>query len=150
MMTFGLAITIPEAEDATCKRLVRPAFAALCLTNDLFSWEKEHQSAIERGLGYVPNAIGVLMKEHSISIAEAKALCRRAIKESVSEYVNIAKQSTGNTSLSPDLRRYLDALRYTLSGNAVWTVYSPRYGPPVQSSDVQVNGAGEPARDFMG
>ncbi|KAL8857847.1 MAG: hypothetical protein Q9178_005603 [Gyalolechia marmorata] len=137
MMTFGLAITIPEAEDEICKRLVGPAFAVLCLTNDLFSWEKEHQSAFQRGSDSVPNAIWVLMREHSIGVEEAKGMCRRVIKQKVSEYLDIVEQNRGNTNLSPDLRRYLDAMQYTLSGNAVWSLDSPRYKSFGNHADLQ-------------
>lgn len=137
MMTFGLQITIPEAEEDICKRLVRPAFAVLCLTNDLFSWEKENLSAIQRGLDYVPNAISVLKTEHSISTEESKCMCRGIIKQCVSEYMDTVEQRGSDATLSIDLRRYLDAMQYTLSGNAVWSLDSPRYNSPTTRTDSQ-------------
>lgn len=127
MMTFGLAITIPESEKDICNQFVRPAFVVLGLTNDLFSWEKEYQSAMQRGMKNVPNAIWVLMQQHAMDLAQAKQLCRKIIKQNVSEYLEIVRKNMDNKNLSPDLRRYLDAIQYTLSGNALWSLESPRY-----------------------
>ncbi|KAI4273155.1 MAG: hypothetical protein LQ337_004827 [Flavoplaca oasis] len=129
MVTFGMAITIPEEEMGTCKRLMRPAWIVAGLQNDLFSWEKEHETARRLGRRNVINAIWVLMQEHSINVNEAKDMCRRIIKDNVSEYLNTVESKKDDRSLSSDLRRYLEAMKYTLSGNAVWSLICPRYHP---------------------
>ena len=64
---------------------MRPMFAALSLTNDLFSWCKERDAAKENGQHYVVNAIWVLMGELRISESEAKAVCREKIKINVGD-----------------------------------------------------------------
>lgn len=58
-------------------------------------------------------------------------------QQKVSEYLDIVEQNRGNMNLSPDLRRYLDALQYTLSGNAVWSLDSPRYKSSGNHADLQ-------------
>lgn len=91
-----MALTIPEGEMDLCKQLGRPAFAALGLTNDLFSWDKEHHAAKESGQPHVVNTIWVLMGELSIPESEAKAVCRKKIKESVADCLvtmNFAKHT---------------------------------------------------------
>lgn len=112
-----------------CKKLDRPAWEALALTNDLYSWEKERDDAAKAGETLVVNAIWVLMQEYSISEPEAKDLCRQKIKESVSRAVKIAEETKARTDLSLDLRQYTDAITYSVSGNLVWSIYCPRYHP---------------------
>jgi fusicocca-2,10(14)-diene synthase len=129
MITFGMGLTIPQDEMSLCKELDRPAWEALALTNDLYSWEKERDDAAKAGELLVVNAIWVLMQEYSISEAEAKDLCRQKIKESVSRAVKIAEDTKKRTDLSLDLRQYTDAITYSVSGNLVWSIYCPRYHP---------------------
>lgn len=122
-----MALTIPEEELDVCKQLVRPAFAAISLTNDLFSWEKERDAAKEDGVQHVINAVWVLMKERSITELEAKNLAAVMIKEYVAEYVGIVQETKNNLHFSLDLRTYVEAIQYSLSGNLVWSIYCPRY-----------------------
>lgn len=134
-----MALTIPKGELDHCKELARPAFAALGLTNDLFSWEKERDAAKRDGLPHVVNAIWVLMGELSITESEAKNLCRVKIKESVAEYIGILKYTESNLDLSYDLRRYIEAIKYSVSGNLVWSLYCPRYHSEASYNDVQLS-----------
>ncbi len=153
MVTFGMAITIPPEEMDTCRQLMRPAWIVAGLQNDLFSWEKERATATRLGLWNVINAVWVLMKEHSIDVADAKAMCRRIIKENVAAYLSIVEANTGNESLSLGLRRYMDAMKYSLSGNAVWSLICPRYHPTatfngLQRSLMEANGVGDDTAGF--
>lgn len=118
-MTFGMGLSIPEEEMELCAELCRPAWVILCLTNDLFPWPKEYNAAVEDKQPDVVNAIWVLMGEHSITTAEAEALCREKIKEAVAEYAQVVKEIRTRTELSLNLRRYIEALQYTLSGNYI-------------------------------
>ena len=122
-----MALTIPDEELDLCKRLARPAFAAISLTNDLFSWEKERDAARRDGLPHVVNAIWVLMREHSITELDAKRFCRTKIKEYIAEYADVVERTKNNLDLSLDLRTYIEALQYSHSGNLVWSIYCPRY-----------------------
>jgi Terpene synthase family 2, C-terminal metal binding len=122
-----MAITIPEKELSLSKELVRPAFAAISLTNDLFSWEKERDAAKRDGVPHVINVIWVLMRERSTTELEAKSMCRVMIKEYVAEYVRIVEETKHSLWFSLDLRTYVEAILYTLSGNLVWSLYCPRY-----------------------
>ena len=137
MVTFGMALTIPEHEAELCKQLVGPVFAAISLTNDLFSWEKERDAAERDGYPHVVNAIWVMMREHSITELEAQKLCREKIKEYVDDSVRVSKDTSRNTDISLDLRKYVEALQYSLSGNLVWSIYCPRYHPEASYNDDQ-------------
>lgn len=132
-----MGLTIPEHEMSLCKELDRPAWEALALTNDLYSWEKERDDAAKAGESLVVNAIWVLMQEYAISESEAKDLCREKIKESVSRAVKIAEETKKRTDLSLDLRQYTDAITYSVSGNLVWSIYCPRYhAEEVERNDI--------------
>ena len=132
-----MAITIPEHETDLCKQLVGPAFAAISLTNDLFSWEKERDAAERDGYPHVVNAIWVLMREHSITELEARQLCREEIKKFVDKSVRVSEDASRNGDISLDLRKYVEAIQYSLSGNLVWSIYCPRYHSEASYNDDQ-------------
>lgn len=127
LVTFGLGISIPEEEMDLCEKLTRPAWIHISLTNDLYSWEKEYQAFLEHGKTTIFNAIWVLMREHSVTIEDAKDLCRQKIKESVAEYLHTVEESRNNKNLSLDLRKYIECMQYQMSGNVVWGMLAPRY-----------------------
>ena len=134
-----MAITIPEEEMELSRQLLRQGSIALVLQNDLFSWEKEREAATQMGATNVVNAIYVLMGEHAITVSEAKEMCRGIIKENVAEYLRVLEINRNNMELSLDLRRYLEAFQYTLSGNVVWSATCPRYHPGASFSEFQLS-----------
>lgn len=129
LVTFGMGLTIPTEEMALCNELMRPAFAAITLTNDLFSWEKEHEAAQKAGESHVVNAVWVLMRDHSTDETRAIETLRDKIKENVAHYLRIVDDTKRNLSISSDLAKYLDALKYMYSGNLIWSMHCPRYHP---------------------
>ena len=68
---------------------------------------------------------------------DAKALCRKKIKENVAEYVHVVERNKMRTDLSLDLRKYIESLQYSLSGNVVWSLRCPRYHPEISYSKSQ-------------
>ncbi|KAK4109148.1 terpenoid synthase [Canariomyces notabilis] len=126
-LTFGMGLTIPENEYHLCMELARPGYAALGLTNDLYSWEKERQDAERQGQDYVFNIIWVIMKEQSVGEIEAKAICAELVRGYIDQYRGIVEETRKNTSLSKDTRTYIEAVLLSIIGNLVWSVYCPRY-----------------------
>lgn len=49
MVTFRMAITIPEEEMDSCRELMRYAWMAAGLINDLFSWQKAYKASRRNG-----------------------------------------------------------------------------------------------------
>ena len=139
MTTFGMALTIFEHEMELCSQLARPSFAAISLTNDLFSWEKERDDAKRDDLSNVINAVWVTMKELSMTKFEAKAVCREKIKHYVAESVRTVEKIQLNCEISSDLRIYIEALQYNISGNLVWSMYCPRYYTEISYNNVQLS-----------
>ncbi|KAK4222263.1 isoprenoid synthase domain-containing protein [Podospora fimiseda] len=126
-LTFGMALTIPEEECHICMELARPGYAVLGLTNDLYSWEKERDAAERQGQDYVFNAVWVIMKERSVGEEEAKLICGEIIRDYVEEYRLIVENTKRNQRLSKDVRAYIEAVMFSISGNLVWSIYCPRY-----------------------
>ncbi|KAL1606496.1 hypothetical protein SLS60_003901 [Paraconiothyrium brasiliense] len=121
-----MALTIPETELDLCMKLARPGYAAISLTNDLYSWRKEREDAEQAGQDYVFNAVWVVMKERKCSEETAIDVCREEIKRHLSEFeANIDSPET--KVLSRDTRAYLEAVRLSHVGNLVWSIYCPRY-----------------------
>ncbi|KAK7935351.1 hypothetical protein PG985_000846 [Apiospora marii] len=125
-LTFGMALTVPERDIEACMELARPGYAALGLTNDLYSWDKEREAARSMGQSYVFNAVWVIMKEHGVSEEEAKRMCSGEIQKYVRQFRQV-RQVAAHTRLSKDTKTYLEAVMYSISGNLVWSIYCPRY-----------------------
>ncbi len=92
---------------------------------------------MKTGQSQMFNAIWVLMREHSITVDEAKEVCRQKIKDYVVDYLRIVEENQSNMNLSLDLRKFIEAMQYSLSGNAVWSRYSPRYNPEAALDELQ-------------
>lgn len=124
-----MGLNIPESEHELRSQLCRPAWVALGLTNDLYSIDKERAAAKVMGEDHVCNAVWVAQHEHGLGEDEAKELCRQKTKENVAEYMRIVRQTCRRTDISKDLRIFVEAIQYILSGNIVWTLGAPRYHP---------------------
>ncbi|KAK8067601.1 geranylgeranyl diphosphate synthase [Apiospora saccharicola] len=138
LVTFGCAISLSEEETRLCAELVMPAVVAASLTNDLFSYEKEYEATQAAGLTDVVNALWVLMGEHGISLDEAKALCRRRIKKEVAKYACVVNETRRRDDLSSDVKRYIELMQYSVSGNVIWSLQCPRYHKDMQYNQRQV------------
>lgn len=132
-----------------CRELMAPAWIAVGLQNDLWSWPKERDAAEKQGRGHVINALWVLMQEHKTDVDGAEQICRRLIKENVAKYLQVVRASKDNDSLSKDLRKYINAMQYSISGNVVWSLSCPRYNPDISFNKQQLEWMyhGVPASD---
>ena len=139
MVTFGMGISIPEEELDLCHELANTAYLNLGLTNDLYSWQKEYETAQALGQDFVVNVIAVLMEEHNISEEQAKALCKEKIKTTIVDFQKIVRDTNERTDISVDLKRYLEGLLYSLSGNLVWSLECPRYHPWASYNETQLD-----------
>jgi hypothetical protein len=127
LVTFGCGLSISEAEQEVVSTLVMPAVTAASLTNDLFSFKKEYFDSMAAGRSHVVNGIWVLMKEHQISLDEAKERCRDLIRREVKTFVQTVHEIKMRTDLSRDARIYVEMMQYSVSGNLIWSRECPRY-----------------------
>ena len=132
LVTFGCAITIAEEEETEVQDLLTPALITASLTNDLFSFEKE------RGDSNVQNAVLVIMKEHSCTEQQAREICKERIRIEVTKYIRVVEETKARKDLSDDVKRYVEVMQYTLSGNAAWSTQCPRYNAGAKWNDLQL------------
>jgi hypothetical protein len=110
---------------------------AASLTNDLYSYNKELQSAQKAGLTGVTNSLWYLMIEHRITLDEAKSRCRDRIQKEVATYVQTVEMVKQRSDLSSDTKRYLELMQYSVSGNVVWSIQCPRYNDGARYNERQ-------------
>lgn len=132
LVTFGCAITIPEEEDDETRELLTPALITASLTNDLYSFEKEREDT------NVQNAVLVIMREHGCSEEKAREICKERIRVEVAKYVRVVKDTRTRTDLSDDVKRYIEVMQYTLSGNVAWSTQCPRYNAGAKFNELQL------------
>lgn len=132
LVCFGCAIAIPEDEEEEAKRLIMPALVQASLLNDIFSFEKEKDDA------NVQNAVLVVMNEHRCGEAEAREMLKDRIRLECNKYVANVRETNARTDVSDELRRYIDVMQYTLSGNAAWSPSCPRYNGPTKYNELQM------------
>ena len=79
------------------------------------------------------------MGEHSMTELEAKSLCREKTTEYVAQSVCVVEDTQNNLDISLDLRTYVEAIQYSISGNLVWSLYCPRYHPEASYNNDQLS-----------
>ena len=134
-----MAITIPEQDIVLCRQLTRSAYIALTLQNDIYSYEKELDLSKRKGRETVVNAVWLLMQQRSIAVNDAKEICKQETRKFVSEYLGVVKEARESTTLSLDLKRFLEAILLTLSGNVVYSQTCPRYHPQMTFNEIQLS-----------
>lgn len=132
LVTFGCAVTIPEEEAEETKELLKPALITASLTNDLYSFEKEREDAS------VQNAVVVVMREHGCSEEEAREIYKERIRVENAKYVRVVKDIRTRTDLSDDVKRYIEVMQYTLSGNVAWSTQCPRCHEGAKFNELQL------------
>ncbi|KAK1215286.1 hypothetical protein PQX77_022104 [Marasmius sp. AFHP31] len=128
LMLWAMDIDIsPEQLDSDLLSKVKYSTGVIgSLSNDYFSWEREklqHGSDVSR----IRNAVGVLMKQHDISEAEAKAEVKSII---IKEENNVKSLVEHCEEMSPAVKRYLEGLQTFAGGYGFWCATCPRYSRP--------------------
>jgi ophiobolin F synthase len=132
LVCFGCAITIPDDEEEEARRLIMPALIQASLLNDIFSFEKEKNDA------NVQNAVLIVMNERRCGEAKAREILKDRIRLECSRYVTNVRETKARTDVSDELKRYIDVMQYTLSGNAAWSPNCPRYNGPTKYNELQM------------
>ena len=134
-----MAITIPEQDIVLCRHLTRSAYIAFTLQNDIYSYEKELNLSKRKGRETIVNAVWLLTQQRSIGVDEAKEICKRETRKYVAEYLDVVKEARESTTLSLDLKRFLEAILLTMSGNVVYSLTCPRYHPQITLNEIQLS-----------
>jgi ophiobolin F synthase len=109
-----------------------PALVTASLVNDLFSFEKERNDT------NVQNAVLVVMREHGCSEEDVREICQERIRVENAKYVRVVRDTRTRTDLSDDVKRYIEVMQYTLSGNVAWSSQCPRYNAGAKWNELQL------------
>lgn len=136
-MAFGCEISILDEEEDLAKELLSPVIRHAFLTNDLFSFEKEKHDV------NCQNAVLVVMREHSCGEEEARDILKKRIRLETKNVLRTVKEVKTRTNISNDVKRYIEIMMYTVSGNVVWSQVCPRYNLEAKFSELQIRRAKE-------
>jgi hypothetical protein len=93
---------------------------------------------MKAGLADVPNAIWVIMGEQGCSEQEARRICEERIRVETAKYVLVVEATQKRTDLCDDVKRYVEVMQYSLSGNLVWSIQCPRYNKAASFNELQL------------
>ncbi|RGP63178.1 geranylgeranyl pyrophosphate synthase [Fusarium sporotrichioides] len=118
LLLFGLGFTLTDEEHEMLAPIIHPCYAALALTNDYFSFNKECDESQKSKDYEFTNATKVLMDLEGLDADAAKDL----VKQKANSY-------------AVRLCLYLDALSFEMMGNLIWNLNCPRYHPENRYND---------------
>ncbi|RJE25610.1 geranyl-geranyl pyrophosphate [Aspergillus sclerotialis] len=128
ILRWGSGIYLTAEEERVAAPMSYVAYAALSLTNDLFSWEKEYKSHIENH-GNVPlvNAVHIIQISQNLTQSAAQAVIRTEIRVHEQRYAQLSEEYKATPHPSESIIRWLNLLEDSIAGNFVWSLRVPRY-----------------------
>ncbi|KAF5386342.1 hypothetical protein D9757_006682 [Collybiopsis confluens] len=116
-----------EAEEERLARQYEHLIGVIVgLTNDFFSWEMEREQL--ETCDRIRNAVPVLMVEHSVSEAEAKAMLKEVILREERRASDL--RAKVEVSGSERLKKWVEAMELFAAGYSFWCATCPRYNRP--------------------
>ncbi|KAF6826625.1 Fusicoccadiene synthase 3 [Colletotrichum plurivorum] len=126
LMNYGVANAISLEELSSISHITRPAYVALCLANDYFSFEAEYAAfQAHHDAESMANGVFVLMQVKKLGVSEAKLHLKKIVRENEDEFLRL--KAAEEATLPPQLRTVLDGLVHMVVGNLCWSVVCPRY-----------------------
>jgi ophiobolin F synthase len=127
-MLFGVGLAVTDEEFAQIEDVAFPAYAAIGLTNDYFSFDREFA---ERTSSTEPmtNAVWVCMECSDVDVAQAKELVRTKILFYEDEYLSRKSAFLSKNPASDKFRLCFDGISQMVIGHVVWSLKCPRYYP---------------------
>ncbi|EKJ68362.1 hypothetical protein FPSE_11370 [Fusarium pseudograminearum CS3096] len=127
LMLFGLGMTLSPQQDANLAHIIRPCFAALALTNDYFSFDREME---EVDTSTLINSVAIVMRIQNLDIPTAKTTINETIQKYEREFLRRLDQYKQHKGpVTDNIEQYMEAMTYQFSGNLVWSLNCPRYNP---------------------
>ncbi|KFA70092.1 Atr13 [Stachybotrys chlorohalonatus IBT 40285] len=129
VMLFGMGLALTEKDREDVASTIYPCYAALGLTNDYFSFDREWEEAKRTGEAKFSNAVRLFMDWQSTGAAAAKEVVRKAIIEYEREFLELREKFVKANPKAERLHKFLEAMVYQISGHVVWSINCPRYNP---------------------
>lgn len=139
-MLFGMGTYMSREDDDTIADVVAPAWAALGLANDYFSFDQEyaewsHSACDEVDRVPLTNAVWLCMQWHATDVHRAKQMVRDETLKYEGEFQAKRRAFLHPPSgICPPERfwKCLDGLSQMIIGNIIWSLKCPRYHPSLR------------------
>jgi hypothetical protein len=151
LMLFGMGISLSNEEHEQMRPLAKACYAAFCLANDYFSFDRELDEQNETKHVKLVNAVWLYTQWYGVDIDTAKRMIRETTVEREHHFLELCdKYRVTNAPISEKIDLYLNALSYQVSGNVVWSINCPRHNPSYRYDLSQrYNAASSPASSTM-
>lgn len=130
LIRFTMKLRLEQQDLDSIKDIEDNCSRHISVVNDIYSWEKElkaSQVGHEEGAALC-SAVSVLSAETTLNIPATKrvlwVMCREW--ECLHKQL-VMNRLTSGQSCSYDLKRFMKALEFQMSGNEVWSSMTPRY-----------------------
>lgn len=131
MHYFCSEVVVTKEEKASAQHVIAAAENVLMLTNDYYSWEKEHREYMTCGqTGHLTNAVAVLMKSREIDASAAKSLLREELIRYEQIFCDTRDRYMSKANPEPGILRLVTLLELGIPGNGIWHATSARYHEP--------------------
>ncbi|OLN89755.1 Ophiobolin F synthase 3 [Colletotrichum chlorophyti] len=128
LVKYGMAVTISEEEELRIRHIFQAAEAALVLTNDYWSWDREWRAALKARDPRIVNAIEVFMRTEGKTMEEARQAVHDHIIAYESQYLERKEEFYSTSQNIPDyLRLYIEVCGSVVAGNHYWCANCPRH-----------------------
>lgn len=122
-----MGLNISDEELAPIRHIFEPAEWALVLTNDYWSWDREHNAWLTKGSRLV-NSIELLSRLRNISFDEAKDVVRELITTYERDYKKRVGCFLQEHPTTPSyLRDFIQVAGLVVAGNHYWCANCPRH-----------------------
>jgi ophiobolin F synthase len=129
-MLFGIGVAVTDEEFAEIEDVAFPAYAAIGLANDYFSFDRGSAERKETSnTEPMTNAVWVCMQCSDVDVAQAKELVRTKILFYEDEYLSRKSAFFSKNPASDKFRLCFDGISQMVIGHVVWSLKCPRYYP---------------------
>ncbi|KJZ74710.1 hypothetical protein HIM_05827 [Hirsutella minnesotensis 3608] len=123
---YGMELRISPEERESAVKFQQLAVASIALCNDWWSWPKEISAHIA-GTSRLINGVYILMKQHNLPAHKARAMLKEWVLESERKLMRMRDVLLSGENVSLDMRKYVQAHMWVVSGHSLWESTCPRY-----------------------
>lgn len=128
LVHYGMAIDLSKEEWRQIQPIFQPAEAALILTNDYWSWDREWRAALRSRNPRIVNAIDLLMRTQGKTAGEAREAVQKYILAYEAAFLEKKTEFLRGHPEIPDyLRLCVEVCGAVVAGNHYWCANCPRH-----------------------
>lgn len=129
LLRFTMALHLTDTELQQMRPLDQNCAKHIAVVNDIYSWEREVQSAQtghSEGAALC-SAVKVMAEPAGVDFAASKRILWPMVREWELVHEELATQVAKHPAYNERLRDYISGLQYQMSGNELWSRTTLRY-----------------------